>query len=312
MNKIIERINQAKHIVVIAHLTPDADSLASASAVYTYLLTLHKKVSFFCASKSINPKLLFLPWSEKIRDSFPSSADLAISLDCGTRSRLGVELKCDLINIDHHASNYKFGTFSLIDSKCISTTQVLYNFFKFNKISINKKMATALYAGVLDDSNGFLSDEVDGTTFALVQELIAAGADFKLCNKYIMKYISLGAFRLKAIIHKNMCLLHNAKIAVFCVTQEDMKTSGAIGEDCESVLEESLYLKSVEVALLLRENPDFTLKGSLRSNTLLDVSKIASKFGGGGHTRRAGFVIEKPMTLEEAKIELLKLISKEI
>ena len=63
MSEIIQRISQAKHVVVIAHLNPDADSLGSASAMYTYLLTLHKKVSFFCASKNINKKLLFLPWS---------------------------------------------------------------------------------------------------------------------------------------------------------------------------------------------------------------------------------------------------------
>ncbi|OIP54891.1 MAG: hypothetical protein AUK54_05250 [Helicobacteraceae bacterium CG2_30_36_10] len=312
MSEIIQRISQAKHVVVIAHLNPDADSLGSASAMYTYLLTLHKKVSFFCASKNINKKLLFLPWSEKIRDTFPVSADLAIALDCGNKSRLGVEFACDLINIDHHYSNERFGEFCLRDSSCISTSQVVYNLFNANKIKINKKMATSLYAGLLDDSDGFISDEVDGTTFALVKELIDSGADYKLCNKFIMKYTSLGAFRLKAIMHKNMILVHDAKIATFCVTNDDMKASGAAGEDCESVLEESLYLPSVEVALLLKQNADFSIKGSLRSKGKVDVSKIASIFGGGGHTNRAGFIIHNATTLEEEKINILKLIYKDV
>lgn len=312
MSEIIQRISEANHVVVIAHISPDADSLGSASALYTYLLTLHKKVSFFCASKTINQKLLFLPWADKIRDSFPASADLAIALDCGNKSRLGVELKCDLINIDHHYSNDRFGEYCLIDSSCISTTQVLYNLFNENRIKINKKMATSLYAGLLDDSDGFISDDVDGTTFALVKELIDAGADYKLCNKFIMKYLSLGAFRLKAIMHKKMILAHNAKVASFCITNDDMKTTGAVGEDCESVLEESLYLPSVEVALLLKQNADFSVKGSLRSNGAVDVSKIASLFGGGGHASRAGFVIDKATTLEEEKTKILTLIYKEM
>ena len=52
MNDILKRIDNAKNIVVIVHVNPDADSMGSASAFYTYLLTLHKKVSFFCFTKS--------------------------------------------------------------------------------------------------------------------------------------------------------------------------------------------------------------------------------------------------------------------
>jgi len=278
MNEIIKRIDAAKHIVVIAHVNPDADSLGSASAMYTYLLTLHKKVSFFCASKNINPKLLFLPWSDKIRDTFASSADLAISLDCGSKSRIGIELECDLINIDHHGSNSKFGQYNIVDSNCISITEFLYDFFKVNIIIINKKMATALYAGFLDDSNFFLSDDVDGTTFAMSRELIECDADYKSCNKFIMKYQTLAGLRLKAIMLTNMKLLSDAKIALHLVSNEDMQKTGAIGEDCESALEESLFLSTVELAILIRENKDFTFKVSLRSEGKLDVSKIASKY----------------------------------
>ena len=80
MNEILNRIDKANHIVVISHINPDADSIGSASAVYTHILRLHKKVSWFCASKNISVKLKFLPWSEKIKNSFPASADLAISV----------------------------------------------------------------------------------------------------------------------------------------------------------------------------------------------------------------------------------------
>lgn len=312
MNKILKRIDKANHIVVISHINPDADSIGSASAVYTHLLRLHKKVSWYCASKNINAKLKFLPWSEKIRNSFPSSADLAIALDCGNKNRIGVELECDLINIDHHASNINYGEYNLVDSSCISTTQVLYNFFESNDISINPKMATAIYAGLLDDSDGFLDESVDGTTFATIQKLIEAGADYKLCNKFIMRYQSLAAFRLKAIMHKNMELFHEGRVAVFCVSNEDMKTAGAVGMDCEGTLEEVLWLPSVEISMLIRENKDLSLKCSLRSCSSVDVDFIASKFSGGGHATRAGFNLENNVTMQLAKENILKFIYKEL
>lgn len=312
MNEILSRIEKAEHIVVISHINPDADSIGSASAFYTHILRLHKKVSWFCASKKIDPKLKFLPWVDKIKDSFPKSADLAVSLDCGDKSRVGIETECDLINIDHHSSNTNFGQFNLVDSGCISTTEVLYNLFTDNCISINKKMATAIYAGLLDDSYGFMDERVDGTTFALAQKLIDAGADYKLCNKFIMNYQSLAAFRLKAIMHTNMELFYDARVAVFCVSRKDMKSTGAMGVDCESTLEEALWLPSVEVSLLIRENSDMSLKCSLRSCSHVAVDKIASKFSGGGHASRAGFNFSNEITMEQAKENILKFIYKEL
>ena len=84
--EIIEAIEKAKHVVVISHVNPDADSLSSASAVYTYMLKLHKKVSFFCASKNIDEKLKLFPWTEKVRDIFPKDAAIQEALGVVARS----------------------------------------------------------------------------------------------------------------------------------------------------------------------------------------------------------------------------------
>ena len=213
--KIIETIEKAKHVVVISHVNPDADSLSSASAVYTYMLKLHKKVSFFCASKNIDEKLKFLPWVEKLRDVFPADADLAISLDCGTHTRIGTEIAVDLINIDHHQSNDAYARFNIVDPDAISTTQVLFDFFKANEISINPKMATALYAGLLDDSSNFLSKKTDEKVFAMAKELCELGADVKTCSEYISKYMSLAAYRLKGAMMLSMNLHQDGEIALY-------------------------------------------------------------------------------------------------
>ncbi len=311
MNEIFKRVDAAKHVVVVAHVNPDADSLGSASAFYTHMLRLHKKVSFFCATKEIDAKLSCIPWFEKVKNSFPTSADLAICFDCGERSRLGVEVDCTLINIDHHHQNTHFAEINLVQES-ISTTLLLYNFFLENNISINPKMATALYAGLLDDSDGFLSDEVDGIVFAAVSELIELGANYKECNNSLMKRISLGAFRLKGIMHSKMRLHSQGRLAFFCISAEELKAAGALCRDCESVLEEALYLPSVGVSVLLCQNSDLSIKGSIRSNTQLDASKIAKSFLGGGHKSRAGFHVKEPLSMQEIEEKILKLINEEI
>lgn len=311
MNEILEKIAASNHIVVISHINPDADSLGSASAMYTFLLQNHKKVTWFCKTKNIDRKFSCIPWFENIKESFPLSGDLAIAFDCADKKRLGAEIGCELINIDHHATNSLYGDINLVQNT-ISTTEILHDFFKTNGFKINKKTATALYAGLLDDSEAFLSPMVDGTTFASVKELIELGADYKLCNENIIKKRSLSALRLKAIMFKNMSLECTARVALFCVSDEDMRSAGARGDDCNSALEESLNLEYVEVALLLRENSDFTIKGSIRSKGSINVGRIAKEIGGGGHSDRAGFELEHGVSLEDAKIMILNLIKKDL
>lgn len=308
MNEIVQKIEKAAHIVLISHINPDADSLGSASAMYSFLLQKHKKVSWFCKTQNINQKFSCLPWFENIKASFPLSADLAISLDCAHKSRLGAEVSCELINIDHHTTNDYFGDINLVDKDAISTTKILYDFFTCNGLKINKKTATALYAGILDDSNSFTSQNVDGTTFAIVKELIDVGADFKSCNKSILQTLSLAALRLRATMFKNLSLECDGRVAFFCVSYEDMLSSGARPHDCEAPLEESLHLATVEVAVLLRENRDLCIKASLRSKNDFKVDSIAALFGGGGHQNRAGFDLDNTLSQEEVKMKLLHYI----
>jgi phosphoesterase RecJ-like protein len=311
LNEILEKIAASEHIVVISHIDPDADSLGSASAMYTFLLQNHKKVTWFCKTKNIDRKFSCIPWFENIKESFPLSADLAIAFDCADKKRLGTEIGCELINIDHHATNSLYGDINLVHN-AISTTEILHNFFKANGFKINKKTATALYAGLLEDSEAFLSTKVDGTTFASALELIESGADFKLCNKKILKSTSLGTLRIKAFMFANMSLECNAKIAFFCVSDEEIKASGADYEDCKNPLEESLNLEYVEAALLLIQNSDFTVKGSIRTNGNINAGEIAKKIGGGGHLSRAGFELECGVSLEDAKSMVLNLIKKDL
>ncbi|MDD2357414.1 MAG: DHH family phosphoesterase [Thiovulaceae bacterium] len=305
--EIIKIIERAKHVVVISHVNPDADSLSSASAVYTYMLKLHKKVSFFCASKNIEEKLKFLPWVEKLRDVFPVDADLAISLDCGTHARIGTEIAIDLINIDHHQSNDGYARFNIVDPNAISTTQVLFDFFKANEVSINPKMATALYAGLLDDSSNFLSQKTDKKVFAMAKELCELGADVKTCSEYISKYMSLAAYRLKGAMMLSMSLHQDGEIALLHVDQEMIQKYGARASDCEAALEEALHLPSVRVALLLRENKDRTLKGSLRSDGSVNVNNVANTYGGGGHPHSSGFTL-KTNDMQDVIKEIIQLI----
>ena len=308
---LFEKIDAAEHVVLIAHINPDADSLGSASAIYTQMLRLQKKVTLFCATEDIDPRLALLPWFDKIRNQFPLSADLAISFDCGSYEQLGVEVTSYLINIDHCSLNTQYGDLNIVDTGAISTTQVVYKLLEQYGVKPNAKMATALYAGLLDNSLGFRSERTDEKTFMLAASLCQNGAQTRVCVEALFERTSLAALRLKSLMLQELQLFKEGRIAVIKVSQEMMLQSGAHLRDCEAVLYESLGLATVEAVLMLLQKRDGSIKGSLRCKSGLDVSNIAEIYGGGGDKTAADFEISG-IEIDAAADNVLTKIQKEL
>lgn len=207
----IQDIQTAQHIAVIAK----NKSFANASAIYSYLLTQHKKVSLVRAEK-IHTNLSFLPWFEKLKDTMPTSVDMSIDVS--------------------------------------SETLEYFDFFQKNSQKINKKMATALYAGLLNRYENFTTDESDGTIFALARELIELGAEHKSCNKNIIHSVGLSVFRLKALLFAKMILVDEARELRVFICDEDLKKSGASLEDAESIIKELLSMVHVRRVVLIKSD----------------------------------------------------------
>ena len=205
----IDKIQKANHILIVAN----SDSFANASVLYSYILTLHKKVSISYTT-SIDNKLSFLPWYSKLREVSPSSADLVLNVD--------------------------------------SDTEKLFFFLKENRIKINKKMATSLYAGVLKQYSFFTSKQCQGTIFAVSSELINLKADYKTCHDYMQNRVSLSSLRLKALLLKSLLLKDSATKANLFISDEDMKASGGTLEDAYLIMREVLNLVHVEEVFLIK------------------------------------------------------------
>lgn len=217
MNEIFKNIQNAKHIELVA----EPEFLAVASALYTYILRLHKKVSLVSKSKNIDIKFSFLPWFEKIKSSDTPSADLKIV--------------------------------------CNFSSRTLYEAFEKENITLNKKMATALYGALLDETRGFVKG-VDGTIFAMAQVLIECGAEHKVCSRFILKNATLAFLRLKSLMLKKMLLLNDAKAAFFCLDENEIKATGASLENAYEIMQEAFALRYVEMVVLLDSDSEYEVQ----------------------------------------------------
>ena len=73
------------------------------------------------------------------------------------------------------------------------------------------------------------------------------------------------------------------------LSAEMYKKARADRFDSERFVDYPRYITGVEVAVMIRQPGKDEYKFSLRSNNGANVAELASRFGGGGHARAAGF-----------------------
>jgi len=304
--QIWDEIKKAENIMLIAHINPDGDALGSELSLYPILKKMGKKVTVFNATKPLPEYLDFLPNFDKVTDKLPKKIDLTISFDCGSFDRLGLEEKPSfLINIDHHISNTNYGDINLIEPDHASTSQVVYDILKANGVEIDKDSALCIYTALVTDTGSFQYESVNDKVFECAADLVRCGVKPDYVSKMLFQRDRLSRLRLLAKAYETIEMCCEGKAAFVEVTKEMMEITGAIKEDTDTIVNSVRALAPVEVACMLRED-DEGIKISLRSKNYADVSKIAQKYGGGGHIRAAGATIKDEFDFEKVKNMLKK------
>lgn len=306
----LDLIGKARYILIVTHVSPDPDTVSSALALSNYLYENRIKHKVFNVRTSDIPKRLdFLSRFDKITDQIPKFYDLMITVDCGTRGRVGFELPTDIpiINIDHHKSNDNFGTVNLVDCNKSATAEVIYDFFRFNGLYITKDSAEALYVGIYEDSNAFTTPRCDEFTYEKINFLVKCGADPSYISQKLIQRDSLAKMRIIPKIFNSLELHEEGKVATIYALDEWFKETGAIYHETEVVLDMVLNMAIVKVAIYFRIVNN-RVRVSLRSKEKIDVSSVAAFFNGGGHLNAAGCSIDT-LDIMQAKEIVLKEVN---
>lgn len=310
VESFINKITTAKRVVLLTHLNPDADTFCSAAAMYDVLWRMQKKITLYNFSNEISTNIVTMPYADKIRNKLPEYYDLAIAFDCGSFDRLGVtKIEGDFINIDHHISNELYGSINIVEATMASTTQVVFSLLRSANIKLSQIASQHLLTGLMSDTLSFGTDRVNKAVFEMASVLVSNGADVALVRATLYEQNSLAKIRLASFMLDTVELLCNARLGVCYATLEMFAKTGAQRTDAQEVLELVMSMAVVDTAIMLREEDNGLVKVSLRNKSNIDVSKIAQKFGGGGHLKAAGF--EKKSTIEMVKLELIKTIESE-
>lgn len=296
-DKIMEKINCSNDIIITSHTAPDGDAVGSSLSLLLGLKKLKKNVRVVLQD-DYQTNMLFLEkisFVEKYDEKGSYDCDLLICVDSASLERIGTVQKliknAPIVNIDHHISNHQYGAINYVE-EISSTSEIVYNFLKYHNIEFDVNMAECLYLGLINDTGNFQHDNVTEHTFKMAAELKKLGARTSLIVREFCRTKSLAGLRLLGKALYEMKFDENKRLAYYFLPKNIMDKFQAEKWDTEGIVENLLSYRRAEVAVFLREDSFGKIKGSMRSKNKVDVNKIASIFGGGGHCKASGFYSE--------------------
>ena len=312
LDEILKQIQKVEKIVILTHESPDGDAVGSSLAMKLILEKLEKKADVIIPeySRLFN----FLPSAEEIMiDSEIKNYDLAISVDCATLKRMAkkeyFENAKSTIVIDHHGSNTMYGDLNYVNPASPACCEVIAGMVKSYEIDITKDIGTCLMTGIITDTGGFRHVGITPETFEFTADLIRLGVDVPDIYKRTLNTKTRANFELTKKVMDRMEILEDGKVTFTYMNKQDEEEVGAEPGDHEGLVEIGRDIEGVEVSMFIRqkENED-AYKISMRSGNKVNVSDICFLFGGGGHPRAAGALIQG--NVEQVKEKLMKEVRK--
>lgn len=325
------QLKTARRVLLIGHVNPDADALASLGAMLEISNYLGLEAYAYADNKPAG-LYQFIPHEDLILSEAPADLrvfDVILVLDCGSISRTSLEarlrtlLKAEqegrlvkrpyIIEFDHHQPQEAYADLEIRLPDKASTTEIIYHFLRANGLEVSKLLADCILTGLMTDTGHFLHANSSREAIAIASEMLLRGASLP---KIIDRTVNNKSFSTLKVWGRALENMHfNPETGLICSALTEAELAELTAKDDTAAAPLDLFgdivsflsaFSGVRVALLLREEGG-RVKGSLRTNDhQIDVAKIAQNWGGGGHQKAAGFTVAGKLAATATGWKILK------
>jgi phosphoesterase RecJ-like protein len=315
---VLRALREGERFVLVTHENPDGDALGSLVAMHGVLEALGKDVAMFVAPDEfpLPYEYAWLPLEHLISEVPEDLAErTVVFLDCGNIDRNPVEVLragvAQLLNIDHHHDNTRFGTIDYVVPEASCTAEIVWDLMRALGVTPTVEVAEALYVGLVTDTGRFMYENTTARAHEMAAAVIRAGVDVHEVYRRLYERVPPGKLTLLARGLENLRRYEDGRLTLSQLSRRDFEESDAPESFAEGVVDHLRALEDTAVAGLIREldtgTPDVVRKVSLRAtDDRVDVSRIARAMGGGGHRRAAGF------STQLAPAELVDFLRREV
>jgi bifunctional oligoribonuclease and PAP phosphatase NrnA len=302
-DEVVAELRARPAFVMVSHVKPDGDTLGAGIALGLALRAAGKRVHYF-QQDPVPRNLLFLPDADRVSRDVPHDLPpdtLWVFGDMSDAARAGDFLppleRRNILNIDHHLGNARFGALNyIVEDECSTGTCVL-RLLRALGAHITPEIATALLTTIMTDTGGFVHSNTTANVLRLSAELMESGADKDLITREVFGNKRFAAVKLLGRALQSAQLEADGRFSWSAVDDAMLAECGADGEDTEEIVQHLRGVEGVEVAALFKAY-DGEIRVSLRSAGRINVQAAAARLSGGGHRRAAGLTYEG--TLPEA------------
>jgi phosphoesterase RecJ-like protein len=299
-----EVIRGASSVALACHVGPDGDALGSTLALH-HLCRANGKpsVASWAEPFEVAPHYRYLPGLDLATKpvDFPEAPEVMVTFDCGSLSRLGslsgaAQAAGELVVVDHHASNDRYGTVNVVDIEAAATAVLVRDLARELGWPLTREAAICLYTGLVTDTGRFQYANTTPSVFALAQELSAFDLPIESMTRQLFEQHRFAYLQMAGACLARAELDRELNFVATWVTNFDLDGFEVDLAETEGLIDLVRRTAEADVACVCKETED-GIRVSLRSVCDdIDVSLVATRFGGGGHRFAAGFVAPYPVT----------------
>ena len=292
-----DAIAGARQVALACHVNPDGDALGSMLGLFHVLRAGGQDVvASFPHPFQIAPHYRELPGLDLLTEpaGFPDEPEVMVTFDCGSLGRLG-ELETsakaagELIVLDHHVSNTRYGTINVIDPAAAASGVIVRRLVLALGLPLTNDAAIALYAALVCDTGRFQYDTTTPSVFELARELVTFDVPVSRLSRQLFEEHRFAYLKLLSEALANAELDRERRFVWTAVTQAMLQHHDVTLEEVEGLIDIVRRASEAEVTCVVKEEIDGSVRVSLRSLGAVDVRFIAAAHGGGGHRFAAGF-----------------------
>jgi len=297
VSAIASVIESSDSFVISTHINPEGDAIGSSIGLALSLRKMGKKVSVVNFDP-VPEFLKFLPGIEavQISDTIGGRHDAWLVLDCEperTGMRNWSKPPVDrVVNIDHHHTNPRTADVYWVEPEAAATGEMVFDLLTEMGAPIDRDIATNLYTAIFTDTGSFRYSNTDSDSLTKSGRLLEYGVNTWEIAENVYETKSFGRMKLLGLVLSGLEISDDGRLAWVSVLENHYAATGTSAEDTDGFINYPRAVKGVEVAVLFREAGQGRIKVSFRSKGRVDVSRLASALGGGGHPNAAGAVLE--------------------
>ncbi|TCL42943.1 DHH family phosphoesterase [Harryflintia acetispora] len=293
------QLERAQDVVIVAHKSPDGDTLGSSFALLYALQALGKRARVECSDPFPKKYEYFLKGyqPEGFEERFVVSVDVADEklFGPGTGHYAG---KADLC-IDHHQTNTDYARCRCLDYGKAATAQLMYFIFREMGAAVTPLIADCLFTGITTDTGCFRYTNVTAETHEVAARLIGLGAQAGEINRIMFETKSKSRIAVERMVMESLEYDFSGRCAMICISKDILTRSGASEDELEGVSAMPRQIEGVMAGVTLSERED-GYKVSLRTSEQIDAAEVCALLGGGGHARAAGCFISGDLNSAKA------------